>query len=113
MSVEPIKIGSLGEFIKAIKDITSGTALYRQVIRRFINKIEIESKKNQGKAWEYYSSIFLMREAQNIYFALVNFMDRLTPVEKKYLLGIYNRILDAIKKYCKNCNKYTIHKESK
>lgn len=102
MSVEPIKIGSLGEFIKAIKDITSGTALYRQVIRRFINKIEIESKKNQGKAWEYYSSIFLMREAQNIYFALVNFMDRLTPVEKKYLLGIYNRILDAIKKYCKN-----------
>ena len=38
---EFIEIGSLGEFIKAIKDVTSGTALYRQVIRRFINKIEI------------------------------------------------------------------------
>ena len=97
MSVEPIKISSLGEFISAIKEVTSGTALYRQVIRRFINKIEIESTKKQGKAWECYYSIFLMREAQSIYFAIVNFMDRLTPVEKKYLLGIYNRIHDTIK----------------
>lgn len=95
------EITSLSDFIKAIKDVTSGTALYRQVIRRFINKIESKSTKEQGKAWEYYSSIFLMREAQSIYFALVNFMDRLTPVEKKYLLGIYRRIHDAIKKYCK------------
>lgn len=102
MSVEPIKISSLGEFISAIKEVTSGTALYRQVIRHFINKIEIESTKKQGKAWECYYSIFLMREAQSIYFAIVNFMDRLTPVEKKYLLGIYNRIHDTIKKYCNN-----------
>ena len=100
MSMEPITISSLGEFIRAIKEVTSGTALYRQVIRRFINKIE--STKKQGKAGEYYSSIFLMREAQSIYFALGNFMDKLTPVEKKYLLGIYNRIYDAIKRYCKN-----------
>ena len=98
MSMEPITISSLGEFIRAIKEVTSGTALYRQVIRRFINKIE--STKKQGKAGEYYSSIFLMREAQSIYFALGNFMDKLTPVEKKYLLGIYNRIYDAIKRYC-------------
>lgn len=104
MSMEPIKISSLGEFIRAIKEATSGTALYRQVIRRFINKIEIESTKKHGKAWEYYYSIFLMREAQSIYFALANFMDRLTPVEKKYLLGIYNRIHAAIKKYCKNAD---------
>lgn len=100
--MEPITISSLGEFIRAIKEVTSGTALYRQVIRRFINKIE--SIKNQGKAWEYYSSIFLMRETRCIYFALVNFMDRLTPVEKKYLLGIYNRIYDTIKKYCNNAD---------
>ena len=99
---EPVEISSLGEYIKAIKDVTSGTALYRHVIRRFINKIEIESKKKQGKAWEYYYSVFLMREAQSIYFALANFIDRLTPVEKKYFLGIYNRIHDAIKKYCKD-----------
>lgn len=104
MSMEPIEISSLGEFIRAIKEATSGTALYRQVIRRFINKIEIESTKKHGKAWEYYYSIFLMREAQSIYFALANFMDRLTPVEKKYLLGIYNRIHAAIKKYCKNAD---------
>lgn len=99
---DAIEITSLSGFINEIKKVTSGTALYRHVIRRFINKIEIESKKKQGKAWEYYSSVFLMREAQSIYFALVNFMDRLTPVEKKYLLGIYNRIHDAIKKYCKD-----------
>ena len=99
---EPVEISSLGEYIKAIKDVTSGTALYRHVIRRFINKIEIESKKKQGKAWEYYYYVFLIREAQSIYFALANFIDRLTPVEKKYFLGIYNRIHDAIKKYCKD-----------
>lgn len=87
MSMEPIKISSLGEFIRAIKEAASGTALYRQVIRRFINKIEIESTKKHGKAWEYYYSIFLMREAQSIYFALANFMDRLTPVEKKVSFG--------------------------
>lgn len=80
---DAIEITSLSGFINEIKKVTSGTALYRQVVRRFINKIESKSTREQGKAWEYYSSIFLMREAQSIYFALVNFMDRLTPVEKK------------------------------
>jgi len=57
MSAELIKnkedakeITSLSDFIKAIKDVTSGTALYRQVIHRFINKIESKSIKEQGKA---------------------------------------------------------------
>jgi hypothetical protein len=102
MNKESLTISSLGEFINAIKRVSSGTALYRQIIRRFINKVEIESTKKQGNAWEYYSSIFLMREAQNIYFALGNFIDRFTLVEKRYLLGIYNRIYDSIKKYCKS-----------
>ena len=98
---DAIEITSLSGFINEIKKVTSGTALYRQVVRRFINKIESKSTREQGKAWEYYSSIFLMREAQGIYFALANFIDKLTPIEKKYLLEIYSRIHDAIKKYCK------------
>ena len=41
MNKESLTISSLGEFINAIKRVSSGTALYRQIIRRFINKIEI------------------------------------------------------------------------
>ena len=102
MNVVAITVNSLGEFINAIKQVSSGTALYRQIIRRFINKIEIESTKKHGNAWEYYSSNFLMREAQSIYFALGNFIDRFTLIEKRYLLGVYNRIYDVIKNYCQN-----------
>jgi hypothetical protein len=85
MSEESIIIESLGGFIDAIKRVTGGTDLYRQVVHQFIEKVENESTKKHGKIWEYYSSTFLMREAQNIYFALSNFIDKITLTHKKAL----------------------------
>ncbi len=101
MSEESIIIESLGGFIDAIKRVTGGTDLYRQVVHQFIEKVEKESTKKHGKIWEYYSSTFLMREAQNIYFALSNFIDKITLTHKKSLIEIYVAIQDAIKSYCK------------
>jgi len=100
MSENSITISSLGEFIDAIKRVTGGTDLYGQVVHQFIEKVKNESTKKPRKTWEYYSSTFLMREAQNIYFALTNFIDRITLTHKKGLIEIYAAILDAIKSCC-------------
>lgn len=97
---EPVEISSLGEYIKAIKDVTSGTDLYRDVVYQFIKKIKKASTEKHGKSWEYYSSTFLMREAQNIFFALSNFIDKIALAHKKSLVEIYAVIQDSIKSYC-------------
>lgn len=101
MSENSITISSLGEFIDVIKRVTGGTDLYGQVVHQFIEKVKNESAKKHGKIWEYYSSTFLMREAQNIYFALSNFIDRTTLSHKKSLIEIYAAIQDTIKSCCK------------
>ena len=89
-------VNSLGEYIRTISDLTKGTKLYEQVIVRFIKKIKQASRKPHKKAWEYYSSMFLQREAQSIFFALVNFIDKVDSAHKKKLVELYSSIRETI-----------------
>ena len=96
---EVIKVTSLCEFIHAISDLTKGTNLYEQVITRFIENIKQPPMKLHKKAWEFYSSTFLQREAQSIFFALVNFIDKVDLIHKKKLVELYTIIRETIKTY--------------
>lgn len=99
---DAIVINSLGNYIHIISKLTKGTELYAQVINQFIECVNKKAREKHSKAWEYYSSTFLAREAQNIYYALVNLIDRVAPAHKNKLIEIYSSIYETIGKYYDN-----------
>ena len=99
-SEESIEIHSLCDFIRVIGDLTKGTKLYEQVVNRFIEKIKQKSKSPYPKARDYYSSTFLIREAQSIFFAIVNFIDKFSQVNKYKLAESYSVIRETLLTHC-------------
>ena len=92
-------INSLSDYIVAINNVAKGTELYGQVINQFIEKIKKKSKEKHDKAWEYYSSTFLIREIQSIFFALVNFIDKVDLAHKNKLINLHSAIRETLTTY--------------
>jgi len=104
-----ITIDSVSEFIYVINNLTKDLKLYKEIINQLIEKIKIKSKEtNSEKDWEYYSSFFLVKEANAMFFAFSNLFDKVSCVLKAEIVDLHNKILDTILTYYNN--EYIINK---